>query len=66
MSGLMTRRLVIAGMAGAMALGLAACRENEQNRPLSFQPGVYGGEPDEPLSEEAASNLRGRHDIQNF
>ncbi len=62
----MTTRWMVAGLACALALGLSACRESEQNRPLTFQPGVYGGVVDEPLSEEAMSNLRGRHDIQNF
>jgi hypothetical protein len=40
-----------------LAAGLAACREDEQGRPLSYEKGVYAGQSDEPLSEEARRQL---------
>ena len=39
---------------------LGGCREEEQNRPLQFEKGVYSGAQDEALSEEARDALRGR------
>lgn len=50
----------------AMAIGLGACREEEQDRPLTFEPGVYGGAPDQELTDDARQTLDQRHDIQRF
>lgn len=50
----------------ALAIGLGACREEEQDRPLTFEPGVYGGAPDEVLTDDARQTLDRRHDIQRF
>lgn len=44
------------------SVGLAACGETE--RPLSYQPGVYGGAADEPLSSETVDALRQRTNLQ--
>lgn len=43
-----------------LVAGLAACREQEQARPLAYEKGVYGGQQDEPLTEEAQERLRQR------
>ncbi|MDJ0947567.1 MAG: hypothetical protein QNJ94_01450 [Alphaproteobacteria bacterium] len=38
---------------------LAGCRAEEQGRLTKFEPGVYKGKPDTPLSEEARAAIRG-------
>ncbi|MFN0262990.1 hypothetical protein ACKTEK_03835 [Tepidamorphus sp. 3E244] len=67
----MTRPIVrkagLALVAASLALTLQACRENEQERPLSFEKGVYSGEPDQKLSAEQTDELRRRaSQIQQF
>ncbi len=47
-------------------LVLGACREEEQDRILMQQKGVYQGQADEPLSEEQLRELRFRASQQNF
>ena len=59
---------------GRMALSLAtlsvlvlgACREEEQDRVLMQQKGVYQGQEDQPLTEEQLRELRFRASHQNF
>lgn len=54
-----TARLVVCLLAAGLAL--AACREGEQARTVDFDKGAYpGGNPSEPVSEEALSDLRNR------
>jgi hypothetical protein len=48
----------------AIAAGVGACRETEQNRPLDFQPHVYRGEKLPPLSEQQQRNLQERGNLQ--
>ncbi|MBP5858337.1 hypothetical protein KAJ83_15050 [Marivibrio halodurans] len=52
------------GLAGAIllsgALGLAGCREAEQDRPLDYDPGTYQGQQDQTLSKETLDQLRER------
>jgi hypothetical protein len=47
-------------LASALAVGLAACRETEQGRPLYHEPGVYKGKPDTKLDEQQREVLRQR------
>ncbi|KUO57662.1 MAG: hypothetical protein APF80_07595 [Alphaproteobacteria bacterium BRH_c36] len=54
------------GLILALAAGLAACREEEQGRPLSFEPGVYSGKKDEKLSTEQTEALRERARLQGL
>jgi hypothetical protein len=57
----MTRSQVMAGLAViALAVSLAGCREHEQGRPLSFQPGVFQGEKPPGLTEEQRKQLHDR------
>lgn len=49
-----------------LPLALAACREEEQDRPLSHTPGVYLGVEDQKLTEEEVRALQQRADGQNF
>jgi len=51
---------------GLMVLGLAACNEDELNRPLSYDKGVYGGAEDRELDEAERRELRRRGDLQRF
>jgi len=50
----------VIGLAAALALTLGACREDERGRRLTYEPGVYKGKPDTPLSEQARRSLRTR------
>ena len=47
-------------LALALALGLTACREEEQGRALYHEPGVYKGQPDTKLDEKQREVLRQR------
>lgn len=51
-------------IAMAMALGLVACREEEQGRPLYHEPGVYKGQQDTKLDEQKRDKLRQRTLLQ--
>lgn len=65
MSVTIARPFVIASLAVVLAAGLGACREHEQGRPMSYEKGVYGGQMDDPLTDEARQRLRQRH-TQNW
>lgn len=57
-----SKRLKIAAM-GAVLVAVAAvsgCREEEQNRPLTYEKGTYSGKPDQQLSEAQRQELRAR------
>jgi hypothetical protein len=52
-------------LAAAAVLTLAGgCRENEQNRPLDFQPHVYQGEKPASLTEQQKRDLQERGNLQ--
>jgi hypothetical protein len=40
------------------------CRENEQDRPLEFQPHVYKGQKPPPLSGQQQRDLQERGNLQ--
>ncbi len=48
------------GIALLACVLVAGCREEEQGRPLSFEPGVYHGQKDEPISEQNKRDLDDR------
>ena len=48
----------------AAFLVLAGCRENEQDRPLEFQPHVYKGQKPPPLSGQQQRDLQERGNLQ--
>jgi hypothetical protein len=56
------RVLLLAAL--AIAAGVGACREAEQNRPLDFEPHVYRGEKLPSLSEQQTRNLQERGNLQ--
>lgn len=54
-----------AALLAAVALAaLAGCRENEQNRPLDFQPHVYQGQKTPALTEQQKRDLQDRGNLQ--
>ncbi len=53
-------------LALALAAGLAACREEEQDRPLHFEKGVYSGNPDTTLDDQQRRALEQRGQLQKF
>ena len=56
-----------ATVAALLALSVVSgCREAEQDRPLSYNKGVYGGPADESLDDETRRQLRERAKYQNF
>ena len=54
--------LALAGIV-LMAQG---CREEEQNRPLTYDKGTYRGQPDPALTEQQVEALRQRTTGQKF
>ena len=48
------------GLLLALAIGLSACDESEQDRVLRYQKGTYLGKQDTPLSEDIRDELRSR------
>ena len=48
----------------AVATLAGGCRENEQNRPLDFQPHVYQGQKPPSLSEQQKRELQERGNLQ--
>ena len=55
----MQRWKTIALVMGAV-LALAGCREEEQGRPLTFEPGAYKGEKPAALTKEQVRTLQER------
>jgi len=54
--------LAIAGL----AIVVQGCREDEQNRSLTYDKGNYQGQPDQALSDEQVDLLRQRATGQKF
>ncbi len=52
--------------ASAIVFALAGCREAEQNRPLTYTKGEYGGKPDQKLDQQKLDQLRLRGQQQSF
>jgi hypothetical protein len=50
--------------AAAILLPVGGCRENEQNRPLDFEPHVYQGQKPPPLTEQQKQSLEERGRLQ--
>ena len=50
--------------AAAVLLLVGGCRENEQNRPLDFQPHIYKGEKSPALNEQQKRDLQDRGNLQ--
>ena len=49
-----------------LAMGLSACRKEEQDRPLSYDKGNYQGKTDQSLSDIAVNNLIQRSRYQSY
>ena len=58
----MRRAALIAAVAVIALAG--GCRENEQNRPLDFQPHVYKGQKPPSLSGQQQRDLQERGNLQ--
>ncbi len=56
----MLKTVLLLGCAAAVAVTLGGCREEEQDRILIFQKGVYSGAPDTPVSQQARRAQRVR------
>lgn len=56
----------LAALLASIALATlgSGCRENEQNRPLDFQPHVYKGQKLPTLSEQQKRELQERGNLQ--
>lgn len=54
----MRARQISVFLLAASILALGGCRDND--RPLSYEKGVYGGKPDKELSPEQVETLRQR------
>lgn len=51
---------LIVGSIAVIGLAISACRQEEQNRPLSYNKGVYGGKQVQKLSKEQVRELEFR------
>lgn len=59
-------QMLLLGMMCTVALTLGACREGEQGRVLSFEPGKFlGKNPDTELSANQKRDLRNRANYQS-
>lgn len=56
----MARWRVTCWCATALAIMAGGCRESEQNRPLSLEPGVYKGAPTPVLTKDQVDALNKR------
>ncbi len=59
----MTHRAAALALLVVAGLG-AGCREQEQSRPLDFEPHVYYGEKLPALTEQQKRNLQERGNLQ--
>ena len=59
-----TRKFLILFALTAVAAGLTACAEEEQDRVLSYKKGTYLGKTDQQLSEEQLRTLIIRSNAQ--
>ena len=50
----------------AIALAAQGCREEEQDRPLTYDKGTYQGQPDPALTDQQVQTLRQRAAEQKF
>jgi hypothetical protein len=55
-----TKKLLGGVACFAIAVGLAGCEEDEQDRVLMYEPGTYLGQEDTPLPDEEVDDLRRR------
>ncbi len=60
-NNMISRRTLMLGLAAAMAGGLGACREEELDRPLSYEKGKYIGKKGTRLNDEQLRALQQRH-----
>ncbi len=59
------KTVTVMGLVAALALTLGACREDESDRRVMFEPGVYKGKADTPISATAKRALMTRIQLQN-
>lgn len=55
------------GVVSVLLIGtatLAGCRDDEQSRLINYQPGVYKGKPDTPISDKARADAKVRVFLQ--
>jgi hypothetical protein len=57
-------RPIAATLVMAVTLLAGGCRENEQNRPLTFSPHVYQGNKTAPLTGQQTRELQERGNLQ--
>ena len=60
------RTLAVVALSALALSVLSGCREDEQNRQLFVEKGVYQGDPDQELSEAERRELQQRGDRQRF
>lgn len=57
------QRWITTALVMAAVLALAGCREADQGRPLTFEPGVYKGQKAPALTDAQLRALRERSNI---
>lgn len=59
-------RVATIGVVLVTMAAVTGCREEEQNRPLTFKKGTYQGMPDTELTDAQRQELRSRARSQAF
>ena len=59
-----TRKILVLFALTAVAAGLSACAEEEQNRVLIYEKGTYLGKTDQQLSKDQLRSLINRSNAQ--
>jgi hypothetical protein len=65
MTASVLRTMALTGALGALLL-VQGCRDDEQDRVLIQEKGVYQGQPDDNLDAEQLQELRSRAAIQDY
>lgn len=61
---MLVRKVTVLAISALLVAGLGACREEDRNRPLASEKGVYTGPTGTKLSDDQMRMLRQRSRLQ--
>ena len=62
---MLMRKITVLAMSSLLLAGLGGCREEDRNRPLASEKGVYTGPTGTKLNDEQLRALRQRSSLQS-
>jgi len=62
---MLLRRMMVLTLSALLFAGLGGCREEDRNRPLASEKGVYSGPTGTKLTDEQKRMLRQRSRLQS-